>query len=160
MEGLEEYKQFTLEAVKTYNEKDYHNALEKFQRLAKENYKNYKIHEVLCLIYLKLDNLKEAEKEYSIYYNLLKKQIPDLPEIKNFQDIIKDLENIDILEKKYLDAMNETDDFSNKNFMEIIQNSNDAIHLSIALMGEGEYEKAEKIIRDFSKKYSQINFNI
>lgn len=158
MKTFEEYKEFTLDAVESYNKKDYQNALSKFLKLAEKNYDNYKIHEILCTIYLKLENIEEAEKEYSIYFDLLKKQIPDLPQKKNFNELIKDLDDIDELEKKYTDIMEETalpeDDSS---FSGKIQLSNDAIHFSLACMANGDYERAEKIIREFIQKYKISN---
>nr|HPN82089.1 hypothetical protein [Spirochaetota bacterium] len=62
--SYDEYKEMTFEAVEDFNNREYGKALEKFLDLAETNPENPKVHEILVLIYLKLDMLDKAQAEF------------------------------------------------------------------------------------------------
>ncbi|GEM_PF-1153935 len=156
----EEYKRITLDAAGAYNEQDYVFALEKFHILAEKNPTNYKIHELLVIIYLKLNRLEDARREYDIYFNLIKEKIPGLASPQSFEDVVKDIGNREELEEKYrllmqqpADGFATEPDESIAGIQERAGQTSDAINLAILNMAEGKYAAAREIIQGFINKY-------
>ncbi len=156
----DEYKRITLDAAGAYNEKDYVSALEKFRILAEKNPTNYKIHELLVFIYVNLNRLEDARREYDIYFALMKEKIPGLSSPRSFEDVVKDIGNREELEEKYrllmeqpADGFPTASDKSTAGIQERAGQTSDAINLAILNMAEGNYDAARKIIQGFINKY-------
>lgn len=70
----QEYDRHILEAAELFNRKEYNQALERFQKLAKVNSDNLKLHELLVYLHLEMGNVSEAKKELAIFQELLKQR--------------------------------------------------------------------------------------
>jgi tetratricopeptide (TPR) repeat protein len=148
IKNKDDYKDVTLEAVELYNKKDYKNALIKFKRLEKCNYKNPKIHEMLVYIYLILKNLPMAEKEYENYLELMKKDNPGLVHPRSFEEIVQEAGNIKDLENRYKKIISR----KIKKF-DPIKQSEVPLNLGFLYMSQGRYQKAEEVLVKYKEAY-------
>lgn len=145
---FEEYKELTMTAVEEFNQQDYEKALRKFQEMAKANYHNPKIHEVLVYIYLKLNMIQEAEAELRVYREMLGKEIPQVSMVstRTFHDLVEDAGNQQDLEKEYKAVM------ETKKEIDPFDGANTASKLGIIYMSQGNYKKAEEILLAYKEK--------
>ena len=144
--NYEEYEKYTLSAVEDFNKKDYEKALKKFNEMADYHKDNHKIHETLAVIHLKLDNFDEAEKEYKIMLDLMKKKNIEVYEPKPFEDVVNELADLKSLEKEYKTLSKEKSE-------DIKDNSMLPIQISMQYIAKGDYEKAEKFLVEHKEKY-------
>jgi tetratricopeptide (TPR) repeat protein len=149
----DEYKELTLLAVDDYNRKDYQAALKKFSKMEKENYANSKIHELLAYIYLKLEDLKNAEKQYRIYRDMLRAENPEivLDEV-TFEDLVGSAGDIKEVEKDFKKLMKKTKD------LDPIKDFEVPSKLSVLYMSNGQYDKAEQVLVEFKEKYIHSSY--
>ncbi len=146
-QDFDSYKELTLQAVDDYNRKDYEKALSKFKEMEEANYGNPKVHELLTYIHLKLDDLKNAEKQYKVYRELLRAENPDIYEERTFEELVGDAGNIKEVEKDFKKIMKKSKDLDPIKDFEIPSK------LSVLYMANGQYDKAEEILVEFRKKY-------
>lgn len=148
---FEEYKALTMAAVEEFNQHDYRDALQKFQKMAKANYQNPKIHEVLVYIYLKLNMIQEAEAELKIYREMLGKEVPQvsLVSTRTFHDLVEDAGDQKQLEKEYKSVM------ESKKEVDPYEGADTASRLGIIYMSQGNYKKAEEVLLAFKDKLLQ-----
>lgn len=147
------YKDLTLQAVDDYNRKDYQAALKKFNQMEKENYANPKIHELLAYIYLKLNDLTNAEKQYDIYREMLRAENPDivLDEI-TFEELVGSAGDLKEVEKDFKKIMKKKKD------LDPIKDFEVPSKLSVLYMSNGQYDKAEEVLIEFKKKYIDSSY--
>lgn len=146
--NYDEYREITFEAVEDFNHKDYDQALQKFLDLSETNPNNPKVHEVLVLIYLKLDMLEKAQEEFEAYQKLLGNSIPgfSLPERKTFDQLAEEAGDPVELERACETIMSGTEK------LDPWQSTDTVSKLGIIYMAQGEYRKAEELLLEFKQK--------
>lgn len=146
--SYDEYREMTFEAVEDFNRKDYNKALEKFLDLAETNPNNPKVHEILVLIYLKLDMLGKAQEEFEAYHRLLGESIPGLtlPVRKSFNQLATEAGDQVELERACEAIM------SGSEKLDPWQSTDTVSKLGIVYMSQGEYRKAEELLLEFKQK--------
>ncbi|MES0489191.1 MAG: hypothetical protein ABUK01_04315 [Leptospirales bacterium] len=148
IQTFEEYEKQTISAAEFFNKKEYNKALEQFLLLSEYNYDNFKVHETISVIYLKLDRVEEAQKEYDIVIELMKKQNINLSETRSFAEIINEFEDIETLQGKYEDlTANEESKETEKKSTRL------PIQIGMQFMAQGEYEKAIEFLNAHKEKY-------
>ena len=145
--SFNDYRDTTLEAVELYNQKEYKKSLERFLEMEKTNFKNIKIHEMLILVHIKLENLPEADRQFAILQDLLREENIVLEKPKTFEDLVQKAGSVQKAEKKFEKLMEsiETDN--------LIENSEIPFNLSYLYLSEGNYAKAEEVILQFREKF-------
>lgn len=146
--NLDEYQEITLSAVDEFNRSDYEGALTKFLDMAAYNQGNWKIHETLSIIYLKMGRIDEAEREFQTALELANQQKKVSLKLPTFDSIVANMEKIEILEQRYYSQENGAE--------EAISGSALPIQLGISYMAKGEYQKAEKLLLDHKNKKLKI----
>ena len=138
----------TFEAVEDFNNREYGKALEKFLDLAETNPENPKVHEILVLIYLKLDMLDKAQAEFETYHKLLGQSVPGLalPPRKTFGQLASEAGDRVELERA-CDAI-----MSGSEKLDPWQSTDMVSKLGIVYMSQGEYRKAEELLLGFKQK--------
>ena len=155
IQNYHQYKDVTLDAVEDFNNKSYDKALERFLEMEKVNYKNLKIHEMLVYLYLKMDRIENAEKQYQIVVQLERENNYNFKEMKIFDQIVQDAGDISAVEEQYNQLINK----------EITADASIEVpaKLSVLYMSQGNYEKAEEIMVRFRDKfleaYQTVSFN-
>jgi len=144
IKNYEEYEQKTYAAAELFNKGDYKNALKEFLILAAYNNENYKVHETLSIIYLKLNDLTNAQKEYDIVHSLLRKKNKSLLEKKSFEEVISSLSDISTLEGQY---QKELESNSGKKSTAL------PIQISMHHINRGNYHEAEKVLTRHKKEF-------
>jgi len=144
IKNYEEYEQITYAAAELFNKGDYKNALKEFLVLAGYNNENYKVHETLSIIYLKLNDLTNAQKEYDIVHSLLRKKNKSLFEKKSFEEVISSLSDISTLEAQY---QKELESKSGKKSTAL------PIQISMHHIHSGNYHEAEKVLTGHKKEF-------
>lgn len=134
------------QASTDYNRRDYEKALAGFLELEKSNFKNAKVHEVLCYIYLKLGKIPEAEKQFDLYESFLSGGKPAKVRLKTFEETVKEAGDLTEREKKYSELLanpgSEGELFST------------AMQLSILYMSQGEFARAETLMTGLKRRFA------
>jgi tetratricopeptide (TPR) repeat protein len=155
IQNFEDYKKISDEGSRLYNEKNYKGAFEKFTALAKANYDNFKVHETLSYIHLKLNDPVGAEKEYRIALEIAKKENRAVPRERTFDEIVKDIKKETGDAKKivadYQKVMKEA-----VSPAEVQMHVGTAIQLGILYMAKGQYSEAEKILQNYKTRYQAL----
>ena len=146
IETFEEYEKYTISAAELFNKKDYEKALEQFLQMSEYNYDNFKVHETISVIYLKLNRVEEAQKEYNIAIELMKKKNIDISSPRPFAEIIEEFEDIETLEEKY-EVIIASEEHKEK------KNTRLPIQIGMQYMAQGEYEKAVEFLNAHKEKY-------
>lgn len=146
--NYDEYREITFEAVEDFNRKDYDQALAKFLDLAETNPENPKVHEILVLIYLKLDRLDKAQEEFEAYHRLLGESVPglSLPKRKSFDEMAQEAGDRVELERACEFIM------SGSEKIDPWHSTDTVSRLGIVYMSQGEYRKAEELLLGFKQK--------
>ena len=147
IQNFDKYKSVTDEAANLYNSGDYRNALRGFQELVKVNPRNRKLHETLAYIYLKLNDLKNAEREFQIVMQLAASGEGAAMPIRSFEQIIKDIGEPAKIEAEYKKVMT-----TGVSANEMVR-SRAPIQLGMLYMARGQYKKAEEILIGFKNKF-------
>lgn len=143
-----DYEKKVYRAVDEYNKGDFQAARKTFTELSENNYQNLKVHEMLSLVCIKLDDLETAEKEYNIYLELLQQQNPGIKRPPSFEEAIERLPEREHLEEEY-DELMKTDPAADEQFSAGIP-----VSLSMSLMAEGHYDEAEQVVTRYMKKFN------
>ncbi|OHD54061.1 MAG: hypothetical protein A2Y33_10105 [Spirochaetes bacterium GWF1_51_8] len=148
IKSQEDYKDITVEAVEQFNKKDFKAALDKFLEMEQSNPENPKVHEILVYIYLNLQDPVNAEKQYKLYINLLKKENPSfkLPATRTFDELVDEAGDLAELENRYNELM------SQESIPNLYHDLDVAAKLSVLYMSKGEFKKAEEVLLCFKKK--------
>lgn len=150
LNNLSDYREVAIEAAELYNRGDNASALEKFKILANHNPGNFKVHETLSYIYLNLEDVQNAEREYRIALDIARKENDNFVEPMTFDDLIKKVGDPREVEQEFIRLMKEEP--SNQ----VNEYTRTAIHLGILYMSRGDYKKAEQILTAFKKKYEVV----
>lgn len=148
--NFDQYKQLTIEAADLYNKEDYRGALPKFLELAKVNKDNYKIHETLSYIYLKLNRVDHAEREYQIAVKLAARQNGVVRSPMTFEDLVRQAGDFQKTRLEYENLM------AQPPTKDGLINSKAAIHLGIHYMSRGDYKKAEEVLTEFKNRLEPV----
>ena len=145
---FDDYREITFEAVEDYNRQDYDLALAKFLDLAETNPGNPKVHEILVLIYLKLDMLEQAQEAFERYHALLAESVPHLklPARRTFQDLCREAGDQKELERECAGIMQENGAF------DMFRGTDTVSRLGIVYMAQGDYRKAEELLLSYKEK--------
>lgn len=141
-----DYEKMVVQASADYNRKDYEKALIGFLELEKSNFKNAKVHEVLCYLYLKLGKIPEAEKQFDLYESLLSGGKSTKARLKTFEETVAEAGDLSEREKEYEKLLVKTG------------SDNDlfgtAMQLSILYMSKGQFAKAEALMIDLKRRFT------
>ena len=141
IENKEQYEKIVNEVAKLYEQEKYEESIIKFQELAQYNFENVKVHELLCYNYLKLNQVKEAEKEFEILVGLSKKKNINF-KLKTFDQMIEHIGSEKEIEHEYNKLMKkELNEISPKE-------TGVVINMGLVHMAKGEYGKAKKVFQD------------
>lgn len=146
IQSYEQYEKMAREAAALYNAKQYDKALVSFQLLAKHNYENFKLHETLANIYLKLNDYTAAEKEFRIALELAKKETAAPFEFRSFEQVVAELPKKAVLEEQYNVLLKE------KDTQTLVSQTRSVIQLAILYMDEQKYDEAERVLSGFKKR--------
>jgi len=146
IETFEEYEEYTISAAELFNKKEYEKSLEQFLQMSEYNFDNFKVHETISVIYLKLDRVEDAQKEYNIAIELMKKKNINVATPRPFAEIIDEFEDMETLEGKYKSI---TTDESSENK----KDTRLPIQIGMRYMAEGEYDKAVEFLNTHKEKY-------
>ncbi len=153
--SFDDYRKISEEGSVLYNKADYKGALAKFTALAAANYNNFKVHETLSYIHLKLNDPANAEKEYRIALEIAKKENMPVPREKTFDEVVRDIKKEAGDTKKivndYQKVMKEAVSPS-----EVQRHVGTAIQLGILYMAKGQYAEAEKILNNYKTRYQAL----
>jgi Tfp pilus assembly protein PilF len=149
LNNFDEYKVIAEEAADLYNKGDNPKALEKFKILEKHNPENFKIHETLSYIYLNLNDVPNAEREYKIALDLAGKQNENFARPLTFEALVKSVGDPVVVEKEFIRVMKEAPSEE----VNLNQHTRTAIQLGVLYMAKGDYKKAEQLLTAFKKKY-------
>lgn len=142
----EEYRKFTLIASESYNNRQYDRALEQFKVLERHNPKNPKIHETLSYIYLKLNQVDLAEKEFHIALQLRKQADPSFEIPPTFDEMVTKLDSFEATKEKYLKLIR------SEPSKETLMQTKTTVSLGMHLMAKGYFQKAQDILVDYKKR--------
>lgn len=148
IENQDQYKEMTYEAVENFNKDQFQEALQKFQTMAEANPTNAKVHEVLCFIYLKLEDIEKAEEEFKICCDLMEKQHPGLvlKKDKTFEQQVREAGDPKTLQKDYDKII------TSKEKVDLFHDMETVAKLSVVYMASGKFKKAEKLLLEFKEK--------
>ncbi len=150
IDNFDQYRAFTFDAVEQFNRSDYEGALAKFQEMAAYNPENRKIHETLSIIYLKLERLDDAQREFNTALELANRSTAVPLKLPTFETFVASLEDIEVLEKRYFQS--EASETKTSAPEKAETSSRLPIHLGISYMARGDYQKAEKLLLDYKEK--------
>ncbi len=140
---FEEYRDVTYEAVELFHKKKYKQALKKFLALEETNYTNLKVHEMLVYIYLQLGEFEKADEQYRIYLELLSEQYPEIRKPRSFEEIVEEAGDYNEAKNSYDNFLKEPEKY------DVFEGMAIASRLAIHYMSQGEYEKAEEVLRAY-----------
>ena len=149
IKNLKEYTEKTNLGAELYNNRKFEEALIIFLELSEYNTDNYKIYETLALIYIKLNNLEEAEKAYTKARKVFSRKHKTNFELQTFDEIVSRLETLDKLKAMY---ESENDEIKSGNKSHQLP-----IKVGMQYMARGDYKQAEEFLLAHRKKYSQNN---
>jgi len=147
--NFEQYREATLQALDTMKKQDYEKALGQFLEMAEYNRDNYKVREMLVLVYLKLDRLEDAEREYKNALTLMNKNRKegDRLKIRTFEEMVETLGDFDQLEQEYRNNIKQF-----KQGESGLRGSCLPVQLSMHYSAWGDYKKAEELLLEHRKK--------
>lgn len=145
--SLEQYEALTYQAAENFNRKDYENALKKFLKLAENNWENPKVHEILSTIYLNLGNTEKSREEFHIYMDLLRRDNPELPAPRSFDELVADAGDISSVEAEYNRIMKK------KSCKDPFSSFDVPARLAVLYMSEGKFKQAEDILTRFKARF-------
>lgn len=153
--GFEDYRKVSEEGAALYNKGDYKAALTRFKALAEANFNNFKVHETLAYIYLKLNDPVSAEKEYRIAIEIAKKENIAVPRERTFDEVVRDIK-MDAGDTKKLVADYQRIMKEAVSPEEAKKHVGTAISLGILYMAKGQYSEAEKILNNYKNRYQAL----
>lgn len=139
-----DYEKRVYEAVDLYNKKKFTEAKKKFHELAYINPENIKVHEVLCQIHTHEEDFPQAEKEYEIVCDLMRKKGIEIPPRRTFEEIADSLDSQEVLEERFHSSLK-------KSSSEALRDASHAVQLAIHHMKEGRYGEAEKVVKKYKE---------
>ncbi|MDH5657627.1 MAG: hypothetical protein OEZ34_17055 [Spirochaetia bacterium] len=149
--NYEDYKEQTLKGVRFYNQKDYPNALNHFLNAETFNPKNIKLQQTIAFTYLKLNDLESADQKFKLAIDLTKEKDPDFSMPANFEEMVENLEEYDVVVDKYKTVMKKS------KTKEDMSDPRIPVNLGIHLMSEGKYKTAHKVLEEYKKKYTSLS---
>lgn len=145
IENFEDYKKYSQLGAELYNKKDYPRALKVFQELAKVNYDNFKVHETLAYIHLRMNQVEEADREFRVAMDIARRENGNFEKPKTFEELATEVGDQKTLETEYTTLLKKSDE-------EVLGGSRTAIHLGILYMAQGQYKKAEEILSQYKNR--------
>lgn len=146
--SFEEYRSLTLSAVDAYNAEDFRSARTKFAALADANPDNIAVHEILCALALKENDLPMAEKEYAIILRLAAAQGLPIQKPRTFAELVVEAGDETKAQESYRNAI--ADPANNP-----VLSVKAAMKLSHIHMANGRFSEAEKILSAMKDRLMQ-----
>lgn len=149
IESFQEYENATAEGARFFNTGDYEKALGFFLGMAEYNSDNYKVYETLATIYLKLGDFDEATSQLERAYAASGKDKDEefTMKVRNFEEVLSDLDKVEVLEKEYKESMKDSQEDSDPPSVRL------PVQMSMHYMASGDYKKAEELLTRHLKSY-------
>ena len=143
--SFEEYRALTLSAVDAYNAEDFRSARKKFEALSDANPDNIAVHEILCALCLKENDLPRAEKEYAIILRLAAQQGLPVQKPRTFAELVAEAGDEASAQETYKKAIA---DPANNTVLSVKA----AMKLSHIHMANGRFSEAEALLSEMKDR--------